>query len=329
MQRTRTLMQRSASAAAAACSTSSSASAVVVGVANQRSLAWSAALSLLNSGNFGHVVVTYQNERFQNSVEAMVKKQNDLYQQQQSDTKANTTPYLSCLPCDVTDEEEVRILFDQKIPSLLLDTCDGSTSSSSSLDALVHSVAYAPAEAMKSATSSLPLTMDTSRESFELAHSISSYSLITLSKYALPLLSCQNNNDDDDDNDAANHRFRSPSITTLTHLGSTRAVQNYNVMGPAKASLEALVRGLALELSPEPHRIRVNAVSAGPINTLAARGIRDFGKMRHEAEERSFLKRSVTSEEVGNVVDFVASSRASGITGQVLFCDGGYSAMGG
>ncbi len=317
-------MQRSASA---------SASAVVVGVANQRSLAWSVALSMLNKGNFGHVVVTYQNDRFQNSVEAMVKKQNAVFQQQSTakenvETLHTHSPYLSCLPCDVTDEEEVRILFDQKIPSLL-DAHDSSSPGSSSLDALVHSVAYAPAEAMKSATSSLPLTLDTSRESFAMAHSISSYSLITLSKYALPLLSCQNDSDDDNDAANANHRFRSPSITTLTHLGSTRAVQNYNIMGPAKASLEALVRGLALELSPEPHRIRVNAVSAGPINTLAARGIRDFGKMRHDAEERSFLKRSVTGEEVGNVVDFVASSRASGITGQVLFCDGGYCAMGG
>ena len=100
-------------------------------------------------------------------------------------------------------------------------------------------------------------------------------------------------------------------------------------MGPAKASLEAFVRGLALELSPEPHRIPVNAVSAGPINTLAARGIRDFGKMKNDAGGRSFLKRLVSSKEVGNTIEFLASRKASGITGQVLFCDGGYCAMGG
>jgi enoyl-[acyl-carrier protein] reductase I len=100
-------------------------------------------------------------------------------------------------------------------------------------------------------------------------------------------------------------------------------------MGPAKASLEACMRGLALEISPPPHCIRVNAVSAGPINSLAARGIRDFNEMRKEARENSFLKRSVTGEEVGNMVEFVAGSRASGMTGQVLFCDGGYSSFGG
>jgi len=262
---------------------------------------------------------------------------------------------ISCLPCDVTHEDQIQQLFQERIPSLLetLNGDSGSDSGSNSnnqrvaLDAMVHSVAYAPASAMKNASASLSVDDDddddetdkqlslsllnTSREDFNTAHAISAHSLITMSKYALPLLSCQYDHDHDDesdDHDDDGVGIRSPSITTLSYLGATRAVSNYNIMGPAKASLESIVRGLAFELSPPPHRIRVNAVSAGPVNTLAARGIKDFGILRSQVEGRSMLRRSVTGEEVGNVVEFVASGKASGITGQVLFCDGGYSSVG-
>jgi len=295
--------------------------ALVVGVANQRSLAWSSALALLR-GDFDHVIVTYQNERFQNSIEKMVLKENK-DNGLKSGSSTAVPKLISCLSCEVANESEVHSLFDERIPSLLHDRAISlhdrlNLNMNMKLDAMVHCVAYAPADAMKSAFD-LPF-LNTTKESFEIAHSISSHSLITLSKHALPLLSCEGDDESVE---------RSPSITALTYLGSSRAVQNYNVMGPAKASLEASVRGLALELSPPPHSIRVNAVSAGPVNTLAARGIRNFGEMKHEAEERSFLKRSVTGDEVGNLVEFVAGSRASGVTGQVLFCDGGYSSFGG
>ena len=303
--------------------------ALVVGVSNKRSLAWSSALALLK-GEFDHVIVTYQNNRFKPSVEGMVALQNDVMKKEAS-ARQGVPKLVTCLPCDVANEAEIKSLLDEKIPSLLLNRDEDLSSSSVDsthscrikLDAMVHSVAFAPSQAMKS-SSEFPL-LNTTMDEYNVAHSISAYSLLSMSKYALPLLSC---NDDTEDLPGTASR-RSPSITALTYLGSSRAVRNYNVMGPAKASLEACVRGLAMEISPPPHNIRVNAISAGPVNTLAARGIRDFNELKHEAEERSFLKRSVTAEEVGSMVEFVAGSKASGVTGQILFCDGGYNAYGG
>lgn len=291
--------------------------ALVVGVANHRSLAWSSALALLQ-GEFNHVIVTYQNERFKKTIQKMVSDQNDHLKKICAPLKI--PKHISCLPCDVSDSEsELRLLFEEKIPSLLhgRNREISANPCSLKLDAMVHSIAFAPTDSMKS-SHELPL-LNTGKEDFEIAHSISSHSLLTLSKHALSLMSCEGDGDNS----------RSPSITSLTYLGSSRSVKNYNVMGPAKASLEACMRGLALEISPPPHCIRVNAVSAGPVNTLAGRGIRHFNEMRHESEQRSFLKRSITGEEVGNLVEFVASSRASGVTGQVMFCDGGYSSFGG
>lgn len=286
--------------------------ALVIGVANQRSIAWSSALALLR-GEFDHVIVTYQNERFQKSIERMVSDQND--HSKKIATPGSIPKFMSSLPCDVSGNcSDLHSLFKERIPALLHER-----GQELKLDAMIHSIAFAPAEAMKSKYD-LPL-LNTTKEAFEIAHDISAHSLLNLSKHALPLLSRQ-----EDVNYGAS---RSPSITCLTYLGSSRAVRNYNVMGPAKASLEACMRGLAMELSPPPHCVRVNAVSAGPINSLAARGIRNFNEMKNDAEEKSFLKRSVTGEEVGNMVEFVAGSRASGVTGQVLFCDGGYSSFGG
>jgi enoyl-[acyl-carrier protein] reductase I len=306
--------------------------ALVVGVSNKRSLAWSSAIALLQ-GQFDHVIVTYQNDRFKSSIEGLVAKQNDFMNNIQATARlpAHVPKLVTCLSCDVSEESEIQSLFHERIPFLLHDRNEQmariSSSSSSSrikLDALVHSVAFAPSQAMKS-SSEFPL-LNTTLEEYNTAHSISAHSLLSMSKHALPLLSCSDTHDADCE---AFPTGRSPSITALTYLGSARAVRNYNIMGPAKASLEACVRGIAMEISPPPHKIRVNAISAGPVNTLAARGIRDFNGLKHEAEERSFLKRSVTAEEVGSMVEFVAGSRASGVTGQVLFCDGGYSSYGG
>jgi enoyl-[acyl-carrier protein] reductase I len=284
--------------------------ALVLGVANQKSIAWACVQSLLER-EFDHVFVTYQNERFKKTVDDMTGRLNVLNKHHGKFLKS-----ISHYACDVSSEEEVRRLFQEQIPEYL-----SSKDRKIALDAIIHSIAYAPSDAMKSGPE-LSL-LNTTRESFEISHQISAYSLVSVARHALPLLSSSSI-----DNYNGVYHERYPSITALTYLGSSRAVKNYNVMGPAKASLEAAVRGLALELSPPPHKIRVNAVSAGPVNTLAARGIKDFNEMRKEAETRSFLKRSVSSAEVGNTVAFLAGPSASGITGQVIFCDGGYASSG-
>jgi enoyl-[acyl-carrier protein] reductase I len=284
--------------------------ALVLGVANQKSIAWACVQSLLER-DFDHVFFTYQNERFKKSVDGMA---NQLFSLHQSIEEKKS---LSHYACDVSNEDEVKRLFEEQIPDYLNTSKDRKIT----LDAVIHSIAYAPTDAMKSGTE-LSL-LNTSREAYDISHQISAYSLVSVARHALPLLSSSSI-----DNYNVLYQERHPSITALTYLGSSRAVRNYNVMGPAKASLEAIVRGLALETSPPPHKIRVNAVSAGPVNTLAARGIKDFNEMRKESEARSFLKRSVTSKEVGNTVAFLAGPSASGITGQVIFCDGGYMCAG-
>lgn len=299
--------------------------ALVVGVANARSIAWSSARCLLQRGY--DVVVTYQNDRFARSVETLVRHENDELQGGAAaggggGNASLSIPRLSCLPCNLSCDDSVESLFAERLPSRLWDQ-DSSTGSGDTpnttnrrhrLDAIVHSVAWAPPDAMKEGT-----LLDTTRKSFGLAHDASSYSLVLLARHALPLMSAR-----DDENDI---RSTSSSITALSYLGSTRAVPNYNIMGPAKASLESVVRGLALELGPPPHRIRVNAVSAGPINTMAAKGIRGFSGMRDDSEQRSMLRRNVTADEVGDAVAFLAG--ATGITGQTLYVDGGYSSVAG
>jgi enoyl-[acyl-carrier protein] reductase I len=284
--------------------------ALVLGVANQRSIAWACVQSLLER-DFDHVFFTYQNERFKKTVDDMTGQLNAF------NTKHGNLKSISHYACDVSSEEEVRRLFQEQIPEYLSTSKDRKIA----LDAIIHSIAYAPSDAMKGGPE-LSL-LNTTREAFAISHQISAYSLVSVARHALPLLSSSFI-----DNYNGVYHERYPSITALTYLGSSRAVKNYNVMGPAKASLEATVRGLALELSPPPHTIRVNAVSAGPVNTLAARGIKDFNEMRKEAETRSFLKRSVSSTEVGNTVAFLAGPSASGITGQIIFCDGGYASSG-
>jgi enoyl-[acyl-carrier protein] reductase I len=169
---------------------------------------------------------------------------------------------------------------------------------------MVHSVAFAPREAIEG-----DYLDGLTREAFAVAHDISSYSLAALAKALRPQL-----------------RGRQSAVLTLSYLGAVRAMANYNVMGLAKASLEANVRYLARCLGPDG--VRVNAISAGPIKTLAAAGIANFRKMLHHVEETAPLRRSVTIEDVGNAAAFLCSDLAAGITGEITYVDAGYSILG-
>jgi len=171
------------------------------------------------------------------------------------------------------------------------------------LDILVHSVAYAPADQIGG-----DYIEHANREGFRIAHDISAYSLVGLSQAALPMM-----------------KDTEGSILTLSYYGAEKAVPNYNVMGIAKASLEATVRYLAASLGPRG--LRVNAISAGPLKTLAAAGIKDFRKIQSAYAETAPLKRNITAEEVGNAAAFLCSYLASGITGEVVHVDAGYHAV--
>ena len=195
------------------------------------------------------------------------------------------------LPCDVASDAEISALFES-----LRSRWDG-------LDGLVHAIAFAPREAIAG-----ELLDGLSREAFRQAHDISAYSFPALAKAALPML-----------------EGRQASLLTLTYLGAERAIPHYNTMGLAKASLEASVRYLAANLGPKG--IRVNAISAGPIRTLAASGIAGFGKILKHVEEHAPLRRNVTIEDVGNAAVFLLSPLASGITAEVLHVDGGYNVV--
>jgi enoyl-[acyl-carrier protein] reductase I len=196
------------------------------------------------------------------------------------------------LPCDVGRDSDIESLFEN-----LGKRWDG-------LDILVHSIGFAPREALTG-----EFLDGLTRENFRIAHDISSYSLAALAKAARPLM-----------------KGRNGAILTLTYLGSERALASYNVMGLAKASLEANVRYLAYNLGPEG--TRVNAISAGPIKTLAAAGVANFRKMLEHAEQNAPLRRSVSIEEVGNAAAFLCSDLASGITGEVTYVDAGYNILG-
>jgi len=208
------------------------------------------------------------------------------------DEAANAFGSNIVLPCDVTDDAQIDGLFTE-----LGKHWDG-------FDILVHSVGFAPREALQG-----QYLDNLTRENFAIAHDISSYSLAALSKAARPLMSGRNG-----------------SVLTMTYLGAERALNNYNVMGVAKASLEANVRYLAYNLGPDG--TRVNAISAGPIKTLAASGIANFRKMLDHVEENAPLRRSITAEEVGNTAAFLCSDLASGITGEVTYVDAGYNILG-
>ncbi len=196
------------------------------------------------------------------------------------------------LPLDVTVDAQLDAVFE----ALKRDW--------GSLDIVIHAVAFAPREALAGS-----FTQSTSREAFAIAHDVSSYSLTALARGAAPLM-----------------QGRAGAILTLSYLGAVRAIPSYNVMGLAKASLEANVRFLAADLGPQG--IRVNGISAGPIKTLAAAGIGGFRKMLSRVAEVAPLRRNVTQEDVGNAAAFLCSDLAAGITGEILYVDGGFSTVG-
>jgi enoyl-[acyl-carrier protein] reductase I len=248
---------------------------IVLGVANKRSIAWAIAQALAREGM--RLAFTYQGDRLKESVEEL----------------AGTLESTSLiLPCDVTNDAEIEAVFKS------VDEQFGR------LDTLVHSVAFAPREDLENEF------VKTSRDGFKLAHDISAYSLVALTRAALPLF----------------EKNGSGSVVALTYHGAVKAVEGYNLMGVAKASLEASVRYLAANLGPK--NVRVNAVSAGPVNTLAARGIRGFTTMLKHHAERAPLRRNVELEEVANAALFLASPMSSGITGEVMYVDCGYNIVG-
>ena len=194
--------------------------------------------------------------------------------------------------CEVAEDASIAAAFQQ-----LGEHWDG-------LDIVVHSIAFAPKEQLVGS-----IVDNTTREGSQIAHDISAYSFLALARYAKPMMA-----------------GRKGSMLALSYLGAVAAIPNYNVMGMAKASLEAGVRFMAADLGP--HGIRVNAISAGPIRTLAASGIAGFRKMLDHFEKHSPLRRNVTIEEVGNAAAFLCSDLASGITGEITYVDGGWNILG-
>ena len=247
---------------------------LIMGVANDHSIAWGIASMLHQHG--AELAFTYQNEKLKSRVDEAAKEYGAKI----------------VLPCDVGIDQEIDDVFTE-----LGKHWDG-------LDILVHSVGFAPREALDG-----EFLAGLTRESFRIAHDISSYSLAALAKAARPMM-----------------KGRGGSILTLSYLGAERALANYNVMGLAKASLEANVRYLAYNLGPEG--TRVNAISAGPIKTLAASGVANFRKMLEHVERNAPLRRNVTIDEVGNAAAFLCSDLASGITGEVTFVDSGFNTLG-
>jgi enoyl-[acyl-carrier protein] reductase I len=246
--------------------------AVVFGLANKRSIAWGIAQKLSEAG--ATLAICYQNERLKKEADALIPE------------LKNAKAY----QCDVSVDAEIDTLF-----ATLKETYG-------TLHTVVHAVAFAPPNAIKNDF------LLTTREDFRIAHDVSVYSLIAVSRAAVPLMT------------------EGGSILTLTYYGSTKVFPNYNVMGVAKAGLEATVRYLAASLGAK--NIRVNAISAGPIKTLAARGIGDFSKILDAVTERAPLHRNVDQLEVGGAALFLASDLASGITGEVTYVDCGFNITG-
>ncbi len=246
--------------------------AVVFGVANKRSIAWSIAQGLHQAG--AKVLITYQNERLEQEAKDLIE----------------SLPGAEGYMCDVSSDAEIDKLFAQ------LKERHGK------LHVVVHSVAFAPADELKNDF------INTTREGFRIAHDVSVYSLIAVSRAAAPLMT------------------DGGSIITMSYYGAEKVVPHYNVMAVAKAALECTVRYLAFDLGK--HKIRVNAISAGPIKTLAARGISGLGDMLKSHAERAPLQRNVEVSEVGATGVFLASDGSSGITGEVIYVDCGYNIMG-
>src|ERR1700722_2024152 len=248
--------------------------AVVFGVANKRSIAWAIAQGLHSAG--ANLAITYQNERMELEAKDLIL----------------SLPGAEAFMCDVSKDEEIAQLF-EKLKARY-----------GKLHVLVHSVAFAPADELKSDFE----FVNTTREGFRIAHDVSVYSLIAVCRDASPLME------------------DGGSVITMTYYGAEKVVPHYNVMGVAKAALECTVRYLAQDLGRR--NIRVNAISAGPIKTLAARGISGLGDMLKSHMERAPLQRNVDVREVGATGVFLASDASSGITGEVIHVDCGYNIMG-
>jgi len=249
--------------------------ALIFGVASNRSIAWGIAKAMHREG--ADLAFTYMGERLRERVEKLAGEcDSDIV-----------------IPCDVENDNDIEAVFEH-----LDDFWE-------SLDIIIHSVAFAPKEMLEG-----DYLDNLTRDGFNQAHDISSYSLAAIAKAGRHMM--QNRED--------------AAILTLSYLGAVRAFPGYNVMGLAKASLEANVRYMARSLGPRG--VRVNAVSAGPIKTLAAAGIPHFRKMLHHVEETSPLRRTITPREVGNVAAFLCSDLASGVTGEITFVDSGYNILG-
>ena len=244
---------------------------LITGLLSNRSIAYGIAKAMHREG--AELAFTYQNERFKDRVAKL----------------ASDFDSTLLFPLDVQDDAEITALVEQ-----LGQHWDG-------LDSLVHSIAFAPGEALEG-----DFLDGLTREAFRISQEVSTYSFPALVKAARPMM-----------------QGRNGSVLTLSYLGAVRTMPNYNIMGLAKASLEASVRYLAVTLGPEG--IRANAISAGPIKTLAASGIGSFGKLLAFNEHNAPLRRNVTIEEVGNAAAFMCSDLASGITGEIMYVDGGFN----
>lgn len=245
---------------------------LIVGVANKHSIAWAIAQSVVKEG--ARVAFNYQNERLKGNVEEL----------------ASTIEGARIFPCDAGSDEEIDALMKNVEAEM------------GKLDFLIHSIAFAPREELTGEF------LNTSRNGFATALDVSAYSLVAMSRAAMPLM-----------RDGG-------SIVTLSYLGAERVVPHYNVMGVAKAALEASVRYLAYDLGPRG--IRVNAISAGPIRTLAARGVSGITKMVDHHREIAPLRRATEQAEVGDTALFLVSPLGRGITGEVIYVDGGYHILG-
>ena len=246
---------------------------IIFGVANKRSIAWATAQAMHEAG--ARLAFTYQGDRLKENVESLTNE---------------SMPGSLLLSCDVTKQDEVDEAFRRVGEEF------------GRLDFLVHSIAFAPREALGGEY------LNTSRDAFVTALEISAYSLAQLSRAAAPLMT------------------EGGSIVTMSYYGAEKVVAGYNVMGVAKAALEASTRYLAKDLGPR--NIRINAISAGPIQTLSARGVSDFSMMLKHHAERAPLGRNVEPREVGNTAVFLCSSMGSGITGEVIYVDCGYNIIG-
>src|SRR5216110_352117 len=246
---------------------------LVFGVANKRSIACAIAKAWTAAG--ARLIFNYQGERLKAKVDELV---------------AEFGENIPLFPCDVSSDDEIKGFFENV------------RSQTDRVDLMLHSLAYAPREALEGDF------VSTTREAFRVAHDISAYSLVALAGEAAPMMT------------------NGGSIVAMTYYGSEKVVPHYNVMGVAKASLEASTRYLAYDLGPK--KIRVNCISAGPVNTLAARGISGFMSMLKHYQERAPLRRSCDPAELGATGVFLASDAAAAITGQVIYVDGGYQIMG-